>query len=278
MTTEYTYVEDQPDNTIAQNKRLGYRLPRSILLPPYLSSNDYFVAYADAIDTVFDQNVDRKTEIVGGLRNMWPTNVALETNYIDSSEMIPFEAWPQPEREILVRQVNMLGLKLTSAGLISNDSYQTISRWLGMYWFEKGTQSFIDFINYCLSTSLQVTKLWTEDYVNFVAEGDAEIGTPIWEGGTWYPTTHVDIVAQNGDLGSIDPATLTSFFYEIANYNLVLHAIEFSFNLPIVDELIPGYTNATVVALGLWTHNSIVISNVQRFTGGAGEPPVIDLV
>jgi hypothetical protein len=237
--------------------------------------NDYYVEYTESIDDVFGPAVDEKTEILSHLRNMWTTDPSLENTLSDNPDgiLLPFEAWPQFEREIAVKQVNALGMKLQSAGLITDDQYQTISRWLGQYWFGKGTQSFINFINYCLSSSLTVQRLWTQDYKNFVPDGDPSIGTPIWLGGTWYPTSHVTITASGG-LQSIDPASLITFFYEIANYNLVLESLQLSFNLWMVDHLEEGYTLAKVVAIGLWADNAIVISNFAQY--GAPSPPTHD--
>lgn len=267
--TQYQYTLNVPSTNPVENKRLGYRTPRSILLPPYLASNPYFVEYMDAVDSVFESTVDIPTEILGDLRNMWVSNPALETTYVDEAQLIPFEAWSQPEREILVKQVNMLGMKLMNAGIISNDSYQAIARWVGAYWFGKGTQSFINFINYCLSSSLQITRLWTQDYVHFFNDGDSAIGTPIWEGGAWYPTSHVAIVAKGG-LQGLDIATLISFFYEIANYNLVLYSVDISFDMWITDDSQLIRTDAEVVAMGIWANNEIVLSNL--FSYGADGP------
>lgn len=274
MATEYTYSLNPPSTDPAENKKLGYRTPRSILLPPYLSVNPYFTEFADSIDEVFEPLVDQKTEIIDWIRNMWITNPTMESTYVENNEMIPFSAWSQPERQIMVKQVNMLGMKLMTAGLLTDDNYQTISRWVGQYWFGKGTQSFIDFINYCLSSSLQIVNLWTEDYVNFVAAGDASIGTPIWEGGTWYPTTHVAIIAAGG-LQQIDPTSLVNFFYEIANYNLVLYSLELSYDIWITDDPTLVRTDAVIVAIGLWADSSIVISNL--FSYGASGPPTFDV-
>lgn len=271
--TAYTYTLSPPSSDPAENKRLGYRTPRSILLPPYFASNPLFVDFMDAVDEVFEPLVDQKTEILGDLRNVWINNPTLENNQIANNEMIPFEAWSQPERELLVKQVNALGLKLQNAGIISDDNYQVISRWAGQYWFGKGTQSFINFINYCLSASLTVTPLWTQDYVNFVPAGDSTIGTPIWEGGTWYPTTHVSVIASGG-LQQLDIQTLVSFFYEIANYNLVLHSVDLAYTMPITDDPNLIRTDAEVVAIGLWANSSIVISNT--FSYGADSPPLFD--
>jgi len=278
----FTYSLDVPSLDPKVNKRLGYRTPRTVLLPPYLSNNDYYVEYAESTDAVFGPLVDEKTEIINSLRNVWPTDPDMETNYVYAQPsgyvdgnipilpMIPFSEWPQFERPIAVKQVNALGMKLQSAGLITDDQYQVISRWVGQYWFGKGTQSFIDFINYCLSSSLTVQRLWTQDYVNFVPDGDASIGTPIWQGGTWYPTSHVNITAAGG-LQNIDPASLITFFYEIANYNLVLQSLVLSYDMWITDDPTFARTDAEIVAIGLWADNALVISNFAQY--GADPPP-----
>jgi len=265
--TVYQYSLSPPSTDPSENKRLGYRTPRSILLPPYLAQNEYFTDFMDAVDEVFETQVDIPTEIIGDLRNMWVTNPTLENNQIAESQLVPFDSWSQPEWQLLVQQVNMLGMNLQSASVLSNDNYQAIARWVGMYWFGKGTESFINFINYSLSTNLAVTKLWTQDYINFVPEGDSTIGTPIWEGGTWYPTTHVNIVAAGG-LQSVDVATLATFFYEIANYNLVLNDIASTYNLNISTSVLG--TTAPVVDIGLYMTQTVPISNLYSY--GATSP------
>lgn len=264
----FTYTLDQPSTDVKENKRLGYRIPRSVLLPPYLSQNPYYVDYAQSLDDVLGPAVDEKTEILANLRNMWVTDPTLEQKIL-TNQMLDFSDWPQFERPIAVKQVNALGMKLQSAGLITDDQYQTISRWIGQYWFGKGTQSFIDFINYCLSVQLTVQRLWTQDYVSFVPDGDPSIGTAIWNGGTWYPTSHVSISAAGG-LRQIDPASLALFFYEIANYNLVLQSIDLSYDLWMVDHIAPGYTTATIVAAAMYAVQDITMSNFARF--GASPP------
>lgn len=239
------------------NRRLGIKVPRSTLLPPYLMINDYFVEYTNSIDAVYGPLVDSKAAIISGIRNMWVQNPDTEA-HIQDATIIPNDAWSMPERAIVVQQVNLLGMKLQNAGVVSDDAYQTISRFVGQYWFGKGTYGFIDFINYCLSSNLIVQNLWTEDYQSFFPEGDPVIGTPVWEGGTWYPTTHVLISVVDG-LGTLDITTLQSFFYEIANYNLVLQAVDSVYNVPIVAH--QADDAASIVALALYVDTEITISS-----------------
>lgn len=275
----FTYDLDTPSDDHRENVRLGYRVPAAVLLPPYLMGNPYFLQYMEAVDEVFGPMVDEKIEILRNLRNMWPTDPDLEASIAQNAlsteqVMLDNSQWPKFERNITVKQVNALGMNLQSAGLITDDQYQAISRWAGQYWFGKGTQSFIDFINYCLNIGLFVQPLWTQDYSNFLPEGDPGIGTAIWDGGTWYPTSHVTIEAPGG-LPTTSPNDLALFFYEIANYNLVLQAVDLRFDLRFVTDLHQNQTSAAIVAMGLWADNVVVMANGARF--GWNQPPTQDL-
>lgn len=252
------------------NQRLGIKVPRSTLLPPYLFVNNYYTDYTDSIDAVFGPAVDDKIGVIKAIRNMWVQNPTTEATVLEH-QIITDDEWSHPERDILVKQANMLGMRLRNAGVVSDDAYQTIARFVGIYWFGKGTEAFIEFINYCLSSDLRVTNMWTQNYVDFFAEGDPAIGTPIWEGGLWYPTTHVTIEAKGG-LNGLDIRTLQSFFYEIANYNLVLRSIDETFDMYIVDRLEKDHITAQVVAVGLFAVNEMVIANFDNT--GAPPPPL----
>ena len=149
------------NNDYLEDQRHGAREPRSKLLPPYLAGNPYFKDFADAIDKVWAEQVDQRIDVIKYLRNMWVTNPTVEQK-IDNGEMINLEDWTRPERSILVKQVNLLGMKLKSAGLLTDQNYLTVSRFLGLYWFGKGTEDFIQFINFALILDLEVSNLWSE--------------------------------------------------------------------------------------------------------------------
>lgn len=221
----YTYTVDLPHSDPVRNRREYYRLPRSILLAPYLSINPYFVQYMDAVDEVFDSTIESKLEGLTNIRNMWMTTGKTEEKIVNG-EMIEFVDWGGPDRATVVNQVNLLGMKLANANLVDENSYRTLARFLGLYWFGKGKDSTVDFMNFCLGTDFQVSKLFTRDYVHFYEEGDAEIGAKIYDNppGEWYPTTHVRLSVPGGY--SVDPITVANFFYEIDNYNLVLERLQ----------------------------------------------------
>lgn len=269
MTSEYN-----------QRRRLGYKIPRSTLLPPYLELNTYYGEYTDAIDHVWTTLHDNGATALQNIRNPWVTSLELEQKVVIHDELIEVGDWSIQERETLVKQVNMLGMKLKSAGVLTDRNYQTVSRYLGMYWRGKGTQAFIDFIDFCLDTTLTVRKFWAEvgpaanEYNNMTLEPTPGTppGTPMWEGGTWFPTTHVAIEAINGSLGHIDHNTLVQFFYEIANYNLVLQSITNVFYMPVVadPDADPVEGRTEIVAVALYRVHQVLISNLGSF--GANPP------
>jgi len=57
-------------------------------------------------------------------------------------------------------------------------------------------------------------------------EGDPLIGTPVWAGGNWFPTSHVNLrynLLKYG--GSLDSNEIRKFFDYVANLNLVLDSV-----------------------------------------------------
>ena len=245
-------------------KRLGYRYPRSILLPPYLLNNNFFSDYTDAIDEVLGSAVDEKTDILTNIRNMWPTDPDLEQKILDGQLLNP-DDWPTSEQELVMRQLNFLGVQLGAPTILFDRiAYAQMCRFLGLYWMEKGKGSFIEFINFCTGSQYVIKNLWTKDYANFYPEGDEAIGTPIWEGGEWYPTTHVQLININGT-ASETLTLISKLFDEIANYNLVLYGIDSLFILPITG----GKDGVLCVNVGMSYHEDFTIKPCRTlFIGG----------
>ncbi len=154
--TRYIYDEDEAGKFV--------RLPRSILLAPYLLTNPYYIDFTDGIDTVMDYT-ETQQEGLSNLRDVWVLGKDAEgKNYIDSS----FDGGAA--FDTLVQQVNLLGFRLTSPMSLNDQTFRIMSKWLGRYWFEKGTEAFINFASFCLNIPLDVDVLWTRDYVNFISE------------------------------------------------------------------------------------------------------------
>lgn len=225
----FTYTQDPPTLTHKETIRKGYRLPRSILLPPYLMSNPFFIEWLDAMDELFDERVDAKIYVLQNLRNMWVSNPALETK-IEESQLLDLDDWSIPEQSIVLKQLNTLGLQLgVPTVMFDQYSFVNLSRYIGMYWMAKGTGTLMDFINFCTGYTFELKNCWTKDYKTFYPEGDDRVGEALWKGGEWYPTTHVQFNAINPDMTDVN--LLAQLFFEIANYNLVLYSINFQFDL-----------------------------------------------
>ena len=231
----YSYTVDLPYSDPVKNRREFVKLPRNILLPPYLTVNPFFVQYMDGIDEVFDATVEQKIDGLRDIRNMWVTTRRTEAKIADG-QMVEFIDWGGPDRATVVNQVNLLGMKLANANLVDENSYRTLSRFLGLYWFGKGKDSAIDFMNFCLKTEFEVDTLFTQDYVKFYKKDDPEVGAMVFDNppGPWYPTTHVRLTVP-GSYG-VDPITIANFFYEIANYNLVLEILQASYEAYITSQ------------------------------------------
>lgn len=243
----YTYTQNMPYIAPIQNKRGFYKLPRSLLLAPYLAINPYYVEFADSIDYVFDYIIEARTDALAQIRNMWITTKTLEEK-VQQKVMIDFTDWGGPERAIIVQQVNLLGMKLANAGVVSEGAYRAIAKFLGSYWFGKGKAAAIDFLNFCLGGGLTITRLVTEDYVHFYPETSSSVGAYIYDNpaGPWFPTTHVQIGMPLSY--GIDPPTLGAFFYEICNYNIVLYAISQTMDFQVVTW--DSQTHANIIVLG----------------------------
>lgn len=195
------------------------KVPTEVLLPPYLASNPYFPDFANGIDEVFDY-IQTQLEGIGEVRNPWALAKDAEfLNYVDSSfdGGVAFDT--------LVQQINLLGFRLSSPLFLNEQTFRIMAKWLGRYWFEKGTETFIDFVSFCLGIDLEVHVLWTRDYVNFIKEKDlAKILRPITRPDKVYftdfdPLINTEFVAGGGSL-----AVLQSWSLPLVNSNSIQHS------------------------------------------------------
>jgi hypothetical protein len=206
---------------------------RSLLLPPYLASNPAWQQLIEAIDLVFQDELDLPTHLLSRMRDNWIlADTAAEK--IDAHVILDSDTnFFSVERETLIRQANMLGFLFKEADLLTDADYRRIVRNLGDYWFAKGTPKFIDFLSFCLNSAIRVVKLFStpgatyETYGPMKEEGDAAIGTLNWQGGQWFETSHVDLIADPEQFSTSDVPKLIALFNALANYDLVLDSIVF---------------------------------------------------
>jgi len=108
--------------------------------------------------------------------------------------------WKMPinapqERSILIQNGNMLGFDFFNTTLTDED-YRRLLEFISMYWAEGGTNNFVKFISFIKNIRLECLPLWSvdtagDDYPELEIKQDSMV--PVWKGGTWYPTSHVEL-------------------------------------------------------------------------------------
>lgn len=203
------------------------------LLPNYLKEPAW-LDLADAIDSVFGEEITPAMKCLQYIRYLYIPSDAVSTK-VANREMVDFADFDMPERSVAVQQTNLLGLGASTPSGMTQADFVKLTRNLGGFWYSKGTSDFIDFVGFCLNTDVSMANLWTNDYVSFYQEGDPVIGTPVWQGGSWYPTTHVSLTWDSGRY-TVPLTNLIALFYDIANYNLVIHDITTSLFIWIAER------------------------------------------
>lgn len=200
---------------------------RDKLLPPNYTDLAVWKDLADAIDVVFKDRIDNPQKLFFLLRDTFSyryTEYGSEpaTGLFDITNLFPFD------KEEVIRVNNLLGFTFSDS-LISLPAYQNISSNIAMYYPQSGTPAFADFFGYAIDAQFKVENLWAEQpgptYNSFLVEGDPGIGTPVYEGGTWYPTAHVYITYDIIKFPFFTPYYIKDFFYYVAPLNIVLQAV-----------------------------------------------------
>lgn len=224
---------------------------RSLLLPPYLQT-EVWESFVESIDAVLKDRIDDPTVWLSKQRDTWIIKDTSEAK-IQAGELLADTDFELPEKELLVHQANLLGFDFKEAELLSANDYQRLVRNLALFWYGKGKPNFMNFMGFVINSVITITNLWSTEgtqpgtYGEFLPEGDPGIGTPVWDGGTWFPTTHVRVAFDPFKFGSVSTSRLVALFYSIANYNLVLDRIDldgFVFIHPVNDPEIANVVHA----------------------------------
>lgn len=137
------------------------------------------------------------------------------------------ETHTEQEREFLIRGTFTLGFNVISDQITTED-YLRIFESLGIYYPQSGTVAFLNYIGFIKNVGLTASQLWSYD------NGDARVypalttiyGTPKWEGGTWFPTSHIELeynIEQQPDLPETE---VRSMFFKLAPIHLVLKSFD----------------------------------------------------
>lgn len=203
---------------------------RSVLLPPYMSENEVWQSLVKMVDQVLKGKVDDPTAWLAQLRYLW-IEASSAADKINSGELLKIEDFEVPEKAILIKQSRQLGFDFQDSDLISAEDYQRIVRNLALFWYGKGRPNFIDFLGFVVNSQMTMKNLWStagptwDSYGRMLPEGDPSIGAPMWKGGTWFPTSHVQLFLDPFQFANPSFNKLVNLFYAIANYNLVLDSV-----------------------------------------------------
>lgn len=134
------------------------------------------------------------------------------------------------DRNVLVSGAQRHGFHYFSDTL-SDDDYARINRYIERYWPESGTENFVRFIGFVKNMYLDIDQLWSKentvaDEYPFLEPYSVNDGVPVWVGGDYYPTSHVQLrydAVLNGS--NIDYIDLFYLFYYLAPIHLVLERI-----------------------------------------------------
>lgn len=196
-------------------------MPRRDIIPGYLSQ-DAWTDMADAVDSVFATRVDGPTYAMRKLRFTKVLTASGEDKVASGQLLDPALDLEVFDSETQTKQINSCGLLITSKGFFSDQQLARLYRELPKFWYSKGTYRLEDFISYVFATPVTIKRAWTNDYVTFLPEGDAGIGTPVYASGSWYPTTHVFVTIDGAALpGGIPLDIFAKFIEELLNYYLV---------------------------------------------------------
>lgn len=191
-------------------------MARSILLPDSLNT-EVWRTLMDAVDSVWKESIDAKIVDIARINEVIRLHTTSDLQ-LTSESLIDIM-----DRETAIKKLNSLGLSLRSTNGISDKALTRLCANISKYWFEKGSKRFIPFLSYTLGVRLKVVQLYTSDYTNFLEEGDSGIGTSIYDGGTWYPTSHVNVYVDPGTLIETDLQSFTDIFFCVVPYTLVVH-------------------------------------------------------
>lgn len=172
----------------------------SFLLPKVFLTDDFWADLLTSAATVLDSNV-----------------------HTPLSNMVNIRVPEAQTRIYKALNANMMGFDIKDA-LLTDAGYDRLNRNAGGYLYTQGKDNFVCFLGYVLGIKLALVRLWTQDYVSFYPSA---AGAPtVFEGGSWYPTTHVGLVYDTNDnVTATLPVTtddLTELFYKYAPIDLVL--------------------------------------------------------
>lgn len=191
-------------------------MARSILLPDSLNTV-FWRTLLDAVDAVWEAPIDNR------VKDLYRINDVLRFTSTSDQALTSASSLDVLDRETAIKKLNSLGLKLRTTESLSDTALTRLCANISTYWFGKGNKHFMSFLEYTLAVRTKAVPLYTQDYIIFLEEGDSGIGTKVYEGGTWYPTSHINVYVDPTTLVQTDLQSFQDVFFAVAPYTLVVH-------------------------------------------------------
>jgi hypothetical protein len=120
--------------------------------------------------------------------------------------------------------MQMVGFKVPVLSF-SPAEYERLMGDIGKYVQTRGASiKFIDFIGYIKATALTHIPLWANDINDINSLSDIP-GTPIWEGGDWFPTPFYQVAYDAEELNVDDENQVLFLFQVLEPIHLVMRAL-----------------------------------------------------
>lgn len=188
-------------------------------LPDELRENPFWRDFGNAVSDVLDTFVD------GPRRQL---------RHIRDADYLP--------RKLQIRSLRQKGINFFSDTL-SIDDIVRLNRFVGLYWPGKSTKEFDRFLSYFLNIRVDLTQLWNDTQTDvFNVFEDKPLGLKLWEGGSWWPTSHIKATFDVENNPNLKIDDLVKLFYILAPIQLVLYR---------VIRAVYGTTTVHAIARGL---------------------------
>ncbi len=170
-------------------------------LPTYLANNQVWVDLAATLDTVLGNYVDipvQKLSYIRDVNDFHPSALAAKIGVAlldESDAYYQGVRWNDPNVRLML--ASMLGMDYAGLSNLQTIVHNAFIKHSVQFFPEQGTPSWPQYLGFTSDLVVQAEQLWStqvgNEYGPFLVEGDPGIGTPVWEGGTWFPTSHYNV-------------------------------------------------------------------------------------
>lgn len=187
-------------------------MSRTFLIPAGLSG-PFWNSLAEGVDAVWEDTIDSKALALARLHQ---TRIPTEVGSIQPEASLDLY-----DKETLIKILFGLGLSSSALNALTQQQLARLRSTISSYWMSvKGRRQFTDYIRYVLGIKVKVVTLYTNNYSTFYEEGSPSIGQLLPDGGTWYPTSRVNVYVKPADLGSLTQSNFKELFAALSPYTM----------------------------------------------------------